>query len=452
MTVDSLGFGDALVRPARAARGRARGRRARSPRAALPDAGDVRQRRRARHGRLGHRRRRARRPSAPRRCRCRSRCSSTTARPRSSAPRTLAFAVSYSGDTEETLEMARGALAAGATLVAISQRRRARDARGASRARCTCRAPTASRCRGLALGALVAPLFVVLFRMGMLPEAHAGAAARAAAARAPARPVHARRRRRPQPGARAGAQDRPHDPARLRQRRPRRRGGAALEAVDERERQGAGVLERVPRARPQRDLRLGSARRRHPPGVHAGRAAPRLRAPAARARASAATRELIEEALRAGARGRGRGGGPPRAAARPHRTSATGRATTSRSTTTSTPARSTPSSQLKAVARLSTVTNASLHHGAECTREWSCTTATGAPEHRRRGARHRSSTRRPDRRPPTSTRERHRGTDRAELGRAEGQVGGAVGARALAAVGPARRRATVRCSRGGSRR
>ena len=34
--------------------------------------------------------------------------------------RTLAFAVSYSGDTEETLEMARGAVAAGATLVAIS--------------------------------------------------------------------------------------------------------------------------------------------------------------------------------------------------------------------------------------------------------------------------------------------------------------------------------------------
>src|SRR5689334_8678899 len=34
--------------------------------------------------------------------------------------RTLAFALSYSGDTEETVEMARGALAAGATLVVIS--------------------------------------------------------------------------------------------------------------------------------------------------------------------------------------------------------------------------------------------------------------------------------------------------------------------------------------------
>src|SRR5215212_4525333 len=35
--------------------------------------------------------------------------------------RTLAFALSYSGDNEETLEMARGAQAAGATLVAISR-------------------------------------------------------------------------------------------------------------------------------------------------------------------------------------------------------------------------------------------------------------------------------------------------------------------------------------------
>ena len=40
----------------------------------------------------------------------------------------------------------------------------------------------------------------------------------------------------------------------------------------------------VPRARPQRDLRVGPARRRHPPADHAGRAAPRLRArPAAAA-------------------------------------------------------------------------------------------------------------------------------------------------------------------------
>ena len=35
--------------------------------------------------------------------------------------RTLAFAVSYSGDTEETLEMARGAHAAGARLITVSR-------------------------------------------------------------------------------------------------------------------------------------------------------------------------------------------------------------------------------------------------------------------------------------------------------------------------------------------
>src|SRR5262249_44375797 len=35
--------------------------------------------------------------------------------------RALVFALSYSGDTEETVEMARGAVATGATLVAISR-------------------------------------------------------------------------------------------------------------------------------------------------------------------------------------------------------------------------------------------------------------------------------------------------------------------------------------------
>ena len=87
--------------------------------------------------------------------------------------RTLAFALSYSGDTEETVEMARGALAAGATLVAISSggelARLARE-HGALHVPC----PDDILMPRLALGALVAPLFVVLFRMGMLPEAHAG--------------------------------------------------------------------------------------------------------------------------------------------------------------------------------------------------------------------------------------------------------------------------------------
>jgi glucose/mannose-6-phosphate isomerase len=90
-------------------------------------------------------------------------------------PRTLAFAVSYSGDTEETVEMTRGALASGARLIAISRggalATLARDA-GALHVAC----PTDIPVPRLALGALVAPIVVVLFRMGMLPEAHAGLA------------------------------------------------------------------------------------------------------------------------------------------------------------------------------------------------------------------------------------------------------------------------------------
>jgi glucose/mannose-6-phosphate isomerase len=88
-------------------------------------------------------------------------------------PRTLAFALSYSGDTEETLEMARGALAAGARLIAISsggELQRLAEESGSLHVPC----PTDVPMPRLGLGALVAPLLVVLFRMGMLPEAHAG--------------------------------------------------------------------------------------------------------------------------------------------------------------------------------------------------------------------------------------------------------------------------------------
>ena len=62
-------------------------------------------------------------------------------------PRTLAFALSYSGDTEETLEMARGALAAGARLIAISNGGELAERSRRSRGRCTSRARTASPCR-----------------------------------------------------------------------------------------------------------------------------------------------------------------------------------------------------------------------------------------------------------------------------------------------------------------
>jgi glucose/mannose-6-phosphate isomerase len=88
-------------------------------------------------------------------------------------PRTLAFALSYSGDTEETVEMARGALASGARLVVISKGG-ALGALAAESGSLHVRCPDGIVMPRAALGALVAPLVVLLFRMGMLPEAHAG--------------------------------------------------------------------------------------------------------------------------------------------------------------------------------------------------------------------------------------------------------------------------------------
>ena len=87
-------------------------------------------------------------------------------------PRTLAFAISYSGDTEETLETTRGALENGAHIVTIAsggELARLADEHGLLHVTC----PPGLMPRA-AIGALVAPVFVILFRMGMLPEAHAG--------------------------------------------------------------------------------------------------------------------------------------------------------------------------------------------------------------------------------------------------------------------------------------
>ena len=85
-------------------------------------------------------------------------------------PHTLAFAVSYSGGTEETLSMTSGALDAGAQVVAVSSGGELADlvrARGGLHVGC----PPGYMPRA-ALGALVAPLFVTLLRMGLLPNAH----------------------------------------------------------------------------------------------------------------------------------------------------------------------------------------------------------------------------------------------------------------------------------------
>ena len=86
-------------------------------------------------------------------------------------PQTLAFAVSYSGDTEETVSMATAAANCGARLVAISRggalEQLAHPHRGLH-----LRCPDGFLPRA-AIGALVAPLAVTLFRSGLAPSAHA---------------------------------------------------------------------------------------------------------------------------------------------------------------------------------------------------------------------------------------------------------------------------------------
>jgi glucose/mannose-6-phosphate isomerase len=86
-------------------------------------------------------------------------------------PSTLAFAVSYSGDTEETVSMANAFVECGAHLLSIS--------RGGELAAIAQRtgavhipAPDGYLPRA-AIGALLAPLLVTLFRLGLAPGAHA---------------------------------------------------------------------------------------------------------------------------------------------------------------------------------------------------------------------------------------------------------------------------------------
>jgi glucose/mannose-6-phosphate isomerase len=83
-------------------------------------------------------------------------------------PGTLAFALSYSGDTEETVSMTRGAIEAGATVITVTAGGELATLPSLVRYSC----PPGLMPRA-ALGAMVAPLFVTLFKMGLLPEAHA---------------------------------------------------------------------------------------------------------------------------------------------------------------------------------------------------------------------------------------------------------------------------------------
>ena len=144
--------------------------------------------------------------------------------PRFVGPGTLAFAISYSGDTEETLSMARGAAEAGATLVTVSNGGELADVPAALHFGC----PPGLMPRA-ALGALVAPLFVTLFRTGLMPDAHALLVRGAGAARAPARALPPSGRGDGEPGPRGRAPDRPDDPADPRGGRARSGRGHAVE-------------------------------------------------------------------------------------------------------------------------------------------------------------------------------------------------------------------------------
>lgn len=85
-------------------------------------------------------------------------------------PRTLVFAMSYSGGTEETESMARAALDRGARLVAVAKGGPLAElARATGSLHLPC--PDGYLPRA-ALGTLVAPLFVTMMRTGLLPDAH----------------------------------------------------------------------------------------------------------------------------------------------------------------------------------------------------------------------------------------------------------------------------------------
>ena len=186
----------------------------------------------------------------------------------------LVFAVSFSGDTEETVEAVTEAALAGAKVVAITT--------GGELARLAeawevplVRIPPGIPQPRTGLGALSIPALAVLEDIGLFPGATAWV-------HAAVEQLKIRRDQLLKPGNVAEAlarRHRPHHP-----RHPRWGAGGRgrrlpVEVEHERERQGPRLLEHPARAVPQRDLGMGPARRRHPPGHHPGRPAPRLRAP-----------------------------------------------------------------------------------------------------------------------------------------------------------------------------
>ena len=231
----------------------------------------------------------------------------------------------------------------GARLIAISRGGELAELAARCTTACTCPAPTGS-CRAprSARSSRRSPSSCsawVSHRARHALLVRAQAAARAVAAMPASRASKARRIPRASWRARSAARSRSIY------------GGGALGAVaayrwkcDVNENAKApAYLARVPGARPQRDLRLGPARRRDAPADHGRGAAPRIRARAAPAPVRHHARD--HRGGRApGALGPGRRRGPPRAAARPHVPRRLGVAATSRWTTTSIPDRSRRSS------------------------------------------------------------------------------------------------------------
>ena len=194
--------------------------------------------------------------------------------PSFAGPTTLCIALSYSGDTEETVEAAQTAALAGARMVVVAR------------------------------GGELAQLGRVVGRHPHRPaRRHPDAAGRARrdgdpdAARARARRPVPRRARLDRPRGRAIAAPARRavgddNPARSLARRIGRTipiiyGAGALgttaalrwkNEINENAKSPAFIAT-VPGADPQRDLRLGPVRRRHPPGVHARAAAPRQEHP-----------------------------------------------------------------------------------------------------------------------------------------------------------------------------
>ena len=468
MTVDSLGFGDGAVRAARAARGRARGRRARSPGASLPDAADVRPHRHARHGRLRHRRRRAaggrhrdaagaghRAQALPharvrrRRARSRSRCR-TRATPRRRSRWRAARSPPAPRSSRSRAAASWRALAQESRLAARAVPRRHPDAARSRSARWSRRC--SSCCSAWAC----------------CPRRTPASCARRSSSRTRRDQCKPDGRRRAQPGARAGAQDRPHDPDHLRQRRPRRRRRAAVEAVD---------ATRTPRRPRSGTSTPSSTTTRSAAGASTATSPARCSrwsscATASSTRGSSArgraTRELIEEALcqvlTVEAEGEGRLAqlldldlprrldellprARQRRRPRPHRRhrAAQGRARLRHGAPRPQSRRDFATWVKIAQLRRGTSVNATRVRSAWCTR------ATGA---RGRSGRRGATAPLVSSSHATGGGERRHGdaaeVERAEVGRPTVEVGGAVGARARGAVGPAVDQPAVRCWRGGS--